>query len=323
VSRFGQQPLRVGTRGSALAQAQTASVVAVLQQHFPDLPVETVIIRTSGDRQRREVVGAFVHELQEALLEGRIDVAVHSLKDLPTLRVDGLMLAAVPPRADARDVLVSRGDGFEMLAPGARLGTGSLRRSAQLRWYRDDLHYVPLVGNVDTRLQKLQEGQYDGIVLAAAGLHRLGFLDDDQNFHLFTPNGNALHLQVFETDKLLPAPGQGALALECRVNDVRTLELLKPLNHPPTWAAVTAERALLHALGGGCRVPIAAYATVDKGILHLSALVAMPDGSKVIRQQLEGQAAHADALGEQLAQHLLQQGAAEILERSNGSSSSK
>jgi len=150
-------------------------VVAALRERYPDLPVETVIIRTSGDRQQREVVGAFVRELQEALLEGRIDVAVHSLKDLPTSSVDGLTLGAVPPRADARDVLVTKDNRFEALASGARVGTGSVRRSAQLRWHRDDLQYLPLVGNVDTRLRKLQEGQYDAIVLAVAGLQRLGF----------------------------------------------------------------------------------------------------------------------------------------------------
>ena len=321
MSRFRQQPLRVGTRGSALAQAQTASVVAALRECYPGLPVETVIIRTSGDRQQREVVGAFVRELQEALLEGRIDVAVHSLKDLPTSSVDGLTLAAVPPRADARDVLVTKDNRFEALPNGARVGTGSVRRSAQLRWHRDDLQYLPLVGNVDTRLRKLQEGQYDAIVLAAAGLQRLGFLDDEEDFHILMPDGNTLCLQVFDTEQLLPAPGQGALALECRVHDASTIELLTPLNHLPTWQAVTSERAVLHALGGGCRVPIAAYATVEKGILHLTALVAMPDGSKLIREQLQGEAAHAEALGEQLAEQLLQQGAAEILERSNGSSS--
>jgi hydroxymethylbilane synthase len=321
VRGFVQEPLRVGTRGSALAQAQTASIVAALRERYPDLAVETVIVRTSGDHQQRDVRGAFVRELQEALLAGNIDVAVHSLKDLPTSGVDGLMLAAVPPRADARDILVSKGEGFETLAPGARVGTGSVRRSAQLRWHRDDLNFLPLVGNVDTRLRKLQEGDYEAIVLAAAGLQRLGFLDDALDSHILMPDGNTLCIQFFAVEQLLPAPGQGALAVECRENDTEMMELVKPLNHLPSWQAVTAERALLHALGGGCRVPIAAYAEVQEGVLHLTALVATPDGSALLREQLQGEAHQAQALGEELAQVLLRRGAAEILERSNGSSS--
>jgi len=323
VSRFRQQPLRVGTRGSALAQAQTASVVAALREHLPDLPVETIIIRTSGDRQQRDVRGAFVRELQEALLAGSIDVAVHSLKDLPTTGVFGLTVAAVPPRADARDVLVSRGEGFATLSPGSRVGTGSARRSAQLRWHRDDLQFLPLLGNVDTRLRKLQEGEYDAIVLAAAGLQRLGFLDGEEDFRISMPDGSALRIETFELNRLLPAPGQGALALECRENDAATIEKLVMLNHVPTWLAVTAERSLLHALGGGCRVPIAAYAEVQEGMIHLTAVVAAPDGSTLLREHLQGQAHQAKALGEELADLLLQRGAAALLERSNGSFAQK
>ncbi|MEJ5250675.1 MAG: hydroxymethylbilane synthase [Armatimonadota bacterium] len=306
--------LRIGTRGSALAQAQTASVIHNLRQQYPDLQIETVIIRTSGDHQRYEVVGAFVKELQEALLQGRIDVAVHSLKDLPTSRVDGLRLAATPPRADARDVLVSRSGTLEDLPPGARIGAGSLRRSAQMKWLRRDLQYLPLTGNVDTRLRKLREGQYDAIVLAAAGLERLGFLESPEDDTLNTPEGIELHLYLFSPEQVLPAPGQGALAVECREDDTDVIALLEPLDHTPTRQAVTAERALLHALGGGCRVPIAAYATVQDGRLSLRARVADPEGVQMIDDSLEGDAQDAPRLGAELAQRLLRHGASGLLE---------
>lgn len=306
--------LRVGTRGSALAQAQTASVIGSLRQQYPDLYTETVIIRTSGDHQRYEVVGAFVKELQEALLDGRIDVAVHSLKDLPTHPVDGLRLAAIPPRADARDMLVSRGGSLADLPPGARVGAGSLRRSAQMKWLRRDLQYLPLTGNVDTRLRKLREGQYDAIVLAAAGLERLGFLESPEDDTLSTPEGVELRLFPFSPEQVLPAPGQGALAVECRADDTDVIALLEPLDHIPTRQAVTAERALLHALGGGCRVPIAAYATVQDGRLSLRARVADPEGMQMIDDSLEGDAHDAMSLGAELAQRLLRHGASGLLE---------
>ncbi len=306
--------LRIGTRGSALAQAQTASVVHGLRQQYPDLQIETVIIRTSGDRQRYEVLGAFVKELQEALLQRRIDVAVHSLKDLPTHPVEGLKLAAIPPRADARDMLVSRSGTLADLPPGARVGAGSLRRSAQMKWLRRDLQYLPLTGNVDTRLRKLREGQYDAIVLAAAGLERLGFLESPEDDTLNTPEGVELRLYPFSPEQVLPAPGQGALAVECREENTHVIALLEPLDHIPTRQAVTAERALLHALGGGCRVPIAAYATVQDGRLRLRARVADPEGVQVIEDSLEGDAQDAMSLGEELAQRLLQHGASGLLE---------
>ncbi|GIV16185.1 MAG: porphobilinogen deaminase [Armatimonadota bacterium] len=305
--------LRVGTRGSALAQAQTASVVQALRERYPDFCIETIVIRTSGDRQQREVVGAFVKELQDALLQNRIDVAVHSLKDLPTQRVAGLTVAAIPPRADARDVLVSRGESFSTLPENSRVGAGSLRRSAQLRWHRRDLQYLPLVGNVDTRIRRLREGAYDAIVLAAAGLQRLGFLEMPEDTSLTTPEGVELSLYLFDTEHILPAPGQGALALECRENDIPTIELLQPLDHLPSRRAVTAERALLHALGGGCRVPIAAYAEVQGERLILNALVADSDGHELVRDVITGNAAEAQMLGVALAEQLLARGASRLL----------
>lgn len=307
--------LRVGTRGSALAQAQTASVVHSLRELYPELHIETVIIRTSGDHQRYEVLGAFVKELQEALIQNRIDVAVHSLKDLPTQRVEGLTLAAVPPRADARDVLVSRYGAFSELPPGARVGAGSLRRSAQMKWLRRDLQYLPLAGNVDTRIRKLREGQYEAIVLAAAGLERLGFLVSPDDNTLSTPEGVELHLYLLDPEQVLPAPGQGALALECREDETGIIELLKPLDHSPTRYAVTAERALLHALGGGCRIPIAAYATVQEDRLTLQGRVADPEGTEVISESIEGEVQEAELLGVQLAQRLSLLGASKLLEQ--------
>ncbi len=305
--------LRVGTRGSALAQAQTASVVQILRERSADLRIETVIIRTSGDRQQREVVGAFVKELQEALLRGEIDVAVHSLKDLPAQGVGGLTVAAVPPRADARDVLLSRGEPFAGLPRGAHVGAGSVRRSAQLKRLRADLQILPLVGNVDTRIRKLREGQYDAVVLAAAGLQRLGFLETPEESFLMMPEGSHLHLHVFDFAQMLPAPGQGALALECRADDQQTIACLQTVDHPETRLAVTAERSVLHALGGGCRVPIAAYAEVQGSHLHLTALVAMPEGDMVITDRIDGDASQAEALGEQLAHRLRTLGASHLL----------
>lgn len=307
--------LRVGTRGSALAQAQTASVVRSLRELYPELHIETMIIRTSGDHQRYEVVGAFVKELQEALLQNQIDVAVHSLKDLPTQRVDGLMLAAVPPRADARDVLVSRYGAFPELPPGARVGAGSLRRSAQMKWLRRDLQYLPLTGNVDTRIRKLREEQYEAIVLAAAGLERLGFLASPDDTTFTTPEGVELHLSLLDPDQVLPAPGQGALALECREDNTDIIELLKPVDHLPTRYAVTAERALLHALGGGCRIPIAAYATAQEDRLILRGRVADPEGTEVTTESIEGEVQEAELLGVQLAQRLSLLGASKLLEQ--------
>lgn len=305
--------LRIGTRGSALAQAQTALVVQTLREWYPDLRIETIVIRTSGDRQQREVVGAFVKELQDALLHNRIDVAVHSLKDLPTQGVEGLTVAAIPPRADARDVLISKGESFFALREGSRVGAGSLRRCAQLRWRRCDLQYLPLVGNVDTRIRKLHEGQYDAIVLAAAGLQRLGFLETADDRLIPMPDGTELHLEIFDKETLLPAPGQGALALECREEDTVVLTLLRKLDHLPSRQAVTAERALLYALGGGCRVPIGAYAEVQGEQLVLNALVATPDGHELIRDVITGSAAEAGTLGAALAEQMLARGASKLL----------
>ncbi|MEM2610903.1 MAG: hydroxymethylbilane synthase [Candidatus Bathyarchaeia archaeon] len=295
------RPFRIGTRGSALALAQTEQVLRKLRALDPSLPLETVIIRTSGDRGHRETRGAFVKELQHALLEGEIDLAVHSLKDLPTDPVPGLRLAAVLEREDPRDALIARnGWTWATLPPGARIGTGSPRRTAQLRALRPDLVYLPLVGNVDTRLRRLDEGRYEAIVLAMAGLIRLGRADRAT--------------EVFPLEQLLPAPGQGAIALEIRADDERARMRVERLNHLPTWWAVMAERAFLRALGGGCRVPIAAHAEVRGDRLTLEGLVMAPDGSRGIRDRVEGPAEAAEALGQALADRMQAQDAWMLLE---------
>lgn len=290
----------VGTRGSSLARTQTALVVAALRAQWPELEIATKIIKTEGDR-RLDVSttqlgkGAFVKEIELALLNGEIDLAVHSCKDVPTDPVPGLTLAAFPRRADPRDVLVAR-DGLRLagLPANAVVGTSSSRRRAQLLIHRPDLRVADIRGNVDTRLRKLQDGQYDAVILAAAGLDRLGLL------HHAT--------EILDPEVMLPAPAQGALAVQARAGDEATLALLEPLNDPATQAAVTAERAFLRALGGGCRVPIAAYAHVEDGRLVLHGLVAADDGSQHARGQVEGAVAETVQLGARLAEQLRRQG---------------
>ncbi len=299
-------PVIIGTRGSALARTQTDLVASALRRHWPDLEIQTKIIKTEGDRQLDVSTvklgkGAFVKEIEIALLNGEIDLAVHSCKDLPTDPVPGLTLAAFPQRADPRDTLVSRtGRHLTETETGAIIGTGSSRRKAQLLIQRPDLDVRDIRGNVETRLRKMCEGQYDAVVLAAAGLDRMGWLDRAT--------------EVFEPDVVLPAPAQGALAIQAREDDEQTLGLLKPLDDPATHAAVTAERAFLRALGGGCRVPIAAYAQAEGGRLTLHGLVAAEDGSEHVRGDLDGAAEEAAAIGERLAQQLLAEGADELLE---------
>ena len=247
--------------------------------------------------------GLFVKEIEGALLSGEIDLAVHSLKDMPTEQPKGLTLGAILERADPRDALVARGgnDGDLFTLPeGARLGTSSLRRQAQALAARPDLQVVDLRGNVDTRLRKLTEGQYEAIVLAVAGLVRLGRADSISH--------------ILPADVMLPAVGQGALCLEVRAGDEKIRRLIASLDHGPTRRATESERALLRCLEGGCQVPIAAYAEVDGGMLHLRGLVAALDGSRLVRDEVHGLAEQADVLGMELADRLLAAGASEILE---------
>jgi len=297
--------LRVGTRASALARWQADWVAARLQ----GLGVEVVLVpvSTRGDRQRREPVarlggrGVFTREIQLALSDDRIDLAVHSLKDLPTHPVDGLCLAAVPERGPAGDVLVSCEHAcLDDLPEGALVGTGSLRRRAQILHARPDLRMDDIRGNVDTRLRKLDQGHYDAVVLAEAGLRRLGM--------------DARITQVLPPSIVLPAVGQGALGLEIRSGDRVIREVVGQLDHGPTRAAVLAERAMLAALEGGCLAPIAAWGRVEDNLLKLTGRVLHPDGSQRIETTLVGQPAEPAQLGNRVAEALTAQGAAALIQ---------
>src|SRR5579885_1454004 len=298
--------LRLGTRGSLLARRQAEQVRQALLAAHPYLAVELVIITTHGDRAAEVPLhllsgqGAFARAIEEALLAGTIDLAVHSLKDLPAAERPGLLLAAFPPREDARDALVSRTRvPLAGLPPHARVATGSPRRAAQLRAVRPDLQIVDIRGNLDTRLRKLETEGLDALVVAAAGLHRLGLVERIS--------------EVLPTAICLPAVGQGALAVQCRADDTATRALLAPLDDAATRAAVTAERALLAALGGGCKVPIAAYAEHREGQLWLDGLLAAPDGRRLVRDALAGSPDAPAALGRALAARLLAAGGAALL----------
>jgi hydroxymethylbilane synthase len=298
----GQRRVLVGTRGSALAQAQTEQTLRQLRKLHPDIEFLTQVVKTTGDQGQTLTVGAFVKELEEALQRGEIDLAVHSLKDMPTELPQGLAIAAVPKRADPRDVLISpNGRSLEKLPPGARVGTSSPRRAAQLLALRPDLVIQPIRGNVDTRLKKLEAGEVDALIVAAAGLERLGLLDRVTEF--------------FSSERFLPAVGQGALAIEARAGDIFVLNLLKSLDHSETRAAITAERTLLQALGGGCRVPIAAYGRILEGQLVVDGLVASPDGKTLLRDRVYGALESPDTVGKKLAERLLAAGAARLLEQ--------
>lgn len=295
--------LRVGTRSSALATAQTALVIAAMEGR--GLSCEMVPIRTLGDQHPdRPVVslgvGAFVREIETALLDGRVDIAVHSAKDLPGDSTPGLMLAAFMPREDPRDALVTRdGIGLRALAPGSVVGTGSPRRRAYLLAARPSLLVREVRGNVDTRIRKLEAGEVDALVIAAAGLERLG---------LAHRAGERLDPKV-----MLPAVGQGAVVVQCRCAQERVGEWLSQVDHLPTRAAVEAERSFLAALGGGCQRPIAALATTEGARLILEGAVLDPSGERIVRDRAEGNTAAPWELGRGLAERLLGGGAGELL----------
>lgn len=312
---MGKHLLVAGTRGSALALWQTRRVAGLLQAAHPGLEVRMRTIRTRGDAVADRPLpqvggkGLFVTEIEDALAAGEIDLAVHSLKDMPTEQPEGLVLGAILERADARDALLVRGGAGDLwsLPEGARVGTSSLRRQAQLLAVRPDLRTLDLRGNVDTRLQKLQDGQYDAIVLAVAGLERLGL-------------AGAIS-QVLPPEVVLPAVGQGALCVEVRAGDAGTRSLVAALDHAPTRRAAEAERALLRRLSGGCQAPVAAYARPAGGEIVLQGLVAAPDGTRLVRDEIRGPAADAEGLGTDLGGRLLAAGGAAILEelgRANG-----
>ncbi len=302
--------LRIASRGSELALWQARAVERMLRDADPASPVEIKVTRTTGDRildvplAKIGDKGLFTKELDAALLAGEAELAVHSLKDVPTRVPDGLVIAAVGEREDPRDVLLlapGRAGGLDGLPPGARVGTSSLRRRAQLRALRPDLEVADLRGNLNTRLEKLDRGAYDAIILAAAGVKRLGWTD---------------RLAAYlDPPDWLPAVGQGALAIVCRADDEATLARLRPLDHADTRAATSAERALLGALEGGCQIPIGALGAVEGDRLVLRALVADLEGETILRGELAGPVEEAAALGRALADELLARGAGEILDR--------
>jgi hydroxymethylbilane synthase len=304
--------LRIGTRGSTLALWQ-ANYVADALQHQHGVECELVRIRTSGDRlqsasvaQVNDAIGAesgkgiFIKEIEEALLARSIDLAVHSMKDVPTEIPAGLGFGAITRREDPRDCLISRsGRALKHLPSGAQIGTSSLRRQAQLRHFRNDLQPVDLRGNVDTRLKKLDAAELDGVILAMAGVNRLGA-------------ANRI-TQVLDTDTMLPAVGQGALGIEIRIADSQVANLVRVLDDPATRACVTAERALLHELQGGCQVPLGALACTVNGELHIEAAVFSADGAEFVRRDLRAPSADALGAGKRLGQALINAGADKIL----------
>ena len=298
--------LRLGTRGSALARAQADLVRRALEAQHAGLRVEMVFIRTSGDRDERGPVapaglkGLFVKEIEEALATGAIDLGVHSMKDMPARLAPGLVIGAVPARAPAHDVLIGGGaGGLAGLARGTRIGTSSVRRRAQILARRPDVVVVPLRGNVDTRLARWREGAVDALVLAAAGLARLGIEE---------PAARPL-----AHDELLPPVGQGALALECRADDRETRAVLAAIADDDAATAVAAERGFLAALGGDCNTPVAAHATVADDAVTLRALVSDADGRRSLADTDVGPRADAEMLGRRVADRLLTAGAAELL----------
>lgn len=294
----------VGSRGSRLALIQAESVVAKLRQVNPDLEISISKVVTQGDRDRHtpldrvEGVGVFVKELEEALLDGKIDIAVHSLKDMPTEIPQGLGLLAVTERLDPRDVLISKSR-LDELPSGAKIGSGSLRRAVQLTQYRPDLEVCNIRGNVDTRLRKVASGEVDGVIVAAAAILRLGWENRITEY---------LPLEHF-----LPAVGQGALVIEARLDDEELAELVSSLNDLSVWQSITAERAFLRALGGGCRAPIAALGTVSNFALRLEGMVADVSQRKILRASEEGSAISPQEVGERLAQKMLGMGASEFI----------
>jgi hydroxymethylbilane synthase len=299
--------LIIGSRGSKLALVQANWVKTQLESGHAGLSVEIEVIKTSGDVFLEAPLsqiggkGLFTKEIEEALLCGKVDLAVHSLKDLPTTLPDGICLGAVTRREDVRDAFVSnRFGGLAELPRGARVGTSSLRRQSQLLSLRPELEILNLRGNLDTRLRKLDEGRYDAIILACAGLNRLGLQDRIR--------------ERIPVEKVCPAIGQGALGVEARSDDAQTLQALRCLRDEETGFAVSAERALLKRLGGGCQVPIAGYAWVEQGALQMLGLVASLDGRKVFRDRVSGSRQKAEELGKQLAERLLAQGAQEVVD---------
>ena len=306
----GSRPVRVGSRGSGLALLQTEEVLGQLRSAHPDLDLQVVTVKTGGDAASEAPLntlgrGIFVREIERALLDGELDMAVHSLKDMPTDLPDGLAIGAICKRVDARDVLVNRWScALEDLPPGARIGTSSPRRVAQLKAMRGDLEVLPIRGNVDTRLKKTLGDDYDGAVLAAAGIVRLGL--------------EAEVAQFLSTEDFVPAPGQGALAVEVRRDDHEMSTLLSSIQHPPTLRDVTAERAFLSVLGGGCQLPAGAYARTDGDTMVITVFLSSIDGSQVFKAKVMGRASNPHEVALDGYQRLIERGASALLESSRG-----
>ncbi len=299
--------INIGTRGSQLALWQANWTRRAIMERFPETTVELVTIKTKGDKildvplAKVGGKGLFVKEIEDAMLAGRIDLAVHSMKDMPAKIPPGLCIGAVPEREIPQDALVSRERiPLDRLPRGARVGTSSLRRGAQLKSVRPDIEIVPLRGNLDTRLRKLNTENLDAVILAAAGLKRMGLQDRVTEY--------------IDDDRMLPAVGQGALCIECRENDPAVAPVMAALDHPETRTVVMGERAFLNRLEGGCQVPIAAHGTLTGEVLTLQGLVASLDGATVIRESLSGPARDAESIGVALAERLIASGAGPILE---------
>lgn len=305
------QKIRIGTRGSRLALWQADYIESLLKQASKDIVFERIIIKTEGDRDQRSSLtqiggqGVFTKAIGDALIENRVDVAVHSLKDLPSMMSEGLYLAAVPERGPVEDVLVTK-DGLSLneLKENASVATGSIRRCSQLLNLRPDLNITDLRGNIDTRLNKLQEQNLDGIIMAHAALVRLEL--------------SHVRYYSFNTDEMVPSVGQGAVGVQTRANDTATNEVVKLISHQPTFDAVTAERAFLNELDSGCQFPVGAYAQVEGDRLKISGFVGSDDGEEVYREKSEGFVGDAEKLGRQLAQSFIGQGAQELLTNLNG-----
>ncbi|WP_456473694.1 hydroxymethylbilane synthase [Candidatus Pyrohabitans sp.] len=302
--------LRIGTRGSKLALWQSEYIASLLREHFPGLEFEMEIIKTTGDKLRDAPLakiggkGLFVKEIDEAVARGRVHLAVHSMKDVPTELLPELTIAATPEREEVNDALISReGLGIEELPEGAVIGTSSMRRIAEVKNFRPDLEVKNLRGNVDTRLRKLKAGEYDAIIMAKAGLKRLGFEQEIT--------------QTLPVEHFTPSVGQGAIAVVAR-RGAEVMDYLNAINHEESLVRVTAERALLRALGGGCQVPLGAYTEVEGNTLSMLAVVLSPDGGERVEVKLKDSLSEAENLGKAAAEALLDRGAREILDRVYG-----
>ena len=299
--------IKIGTRGSKLALTQANLVADSLKKTDPGITAEICVIKTSGDIMQDVSLlkiggkGVFVKEIEDALLSGTVDLAVHSMKDVPTEIPAGLTFAAIMQREDARDILVSKNNRkMEFMPRGARIGTGSMRRAAQLLAILPDLAIVLLRGNLETRLKKIETENLQGIILAAAGMKRMGLAEKIS--------------QYLPVETMLPAVGQGALGLEIRAGDDELKAILAKLNHEPTAAEVTAERSFLRHLGGGCLLPIAAFGKMEGDKLSLEGLVAAPQGSSIVRDRVQGSVFEAEELGKQLAKIILERGGKKLLD---------